>query len=118
MGAPGTNWFLVDAANRWVPGQPYAGLTHYLAVAGYSVQGKDNGKWRERRAYRLYRMIGEGRGDVWGDGVVPVDSQKLEGAETMVLHNVHHSLRVSRQWYGGSKEIIRQWWPKGPHDGR
>jgi pimeloyl-ACP methyl ester carboxylesterase len=114
--APGTDWFLVDAANRWVPGGPYAELTSYHTVVGCSIKGRRRGSLKERRAFRIYRMIGESRGDVWGDGVVPVDQQRLDGAETLVLRNVSHSLKVGPNWNGGSRAVIREWWFAGATD--
>jgi hypothetical protein len=75
--------------------------------------GKSYGSLKERRAFRLYRMIGESRGDVWGDGIVPVDQQHLDGAEILVLRDISHSFKVSPNWYGGSKAIVMEWWQRG-----
>ena len=37
---------------------------------------------------------------------------RLDGAETLVLDGVTHSRRYGRDWYGGSREIVRRWWPQ------
>jgi pimeloyl-ACP methyl ester carboxylesterase len=110
-------WFVVDTANQLAPGTPYAERVRYLGVAGKYVHGRWPGNWREMRAFRLYRIVG-GRGDVWGDGIVPLHSAELDGAESVVLDGVAHSARVGRDWYGGSKEIIRRWWPRELADGK
>jgi pimeloyl-ACP methyl ester carboxylesterase len=106
----GTNWFLVDAANRLVPGTFHSNEVRYYSVAGQYVRGDAHGRFRERHAHRFYRLIGDGSGDVWGDGIVPVRCQQLVGAQRLLLEGVCHSPRIGRDWYGGSKAIIRRWW--------
>lgn len=116
-------WFLSDEANRLVPGTPYAGgighagRVRYRAVAGRYMQGRQKGSPKERRAFQFYRFFA-GQGDAWGDGLVPVQCARLNGAETIVMEGVAHSRRFGRDWYGGSKAIIRGWWPKGDTDAR
>jgi len=105
-----TGWFLTDTANRLAPGTPCAGQVRYRAVVGQHIQGREQGSYRERRAFRSYRFF-NGRGDIWGDGVVPIQCAKLHGAETPVLEGVAHSRKVSPDWYGGSKANIYRWWP-------
>lgn len=107
-----TGWFLSDEANRLVPGSPYAGRVHYRAVAGRSIQGRQQGNYRERRAFRTYQYFA-GQGTAWGDGIVPVECAALHGAEELILEGVAHSRKLGRAWYGGSKDIIRRWWPQG-----
>jgi pimeloyl-ACP methyl ester carboxylesterase len=108
----GTGWYLTDRANALVPGTPYAGRVYYHALAGHCIQGRNQGTYRERRAFRIYQIL-SGQGNAWGDGMVPVDCALLEGAERLVLEGVEHSRKVGRNWYGGSKAIIRRWWPDG-----
>jgi len=110
-----TGWFLSDEANRLVPGAVYADQIQYRAVAGRSIQGQRNGQFRERRAFRIYRNFA-GQGDIWGDGIVPVQCAGLDGAETLVLDGVAHSGKVDHHWYGGTKDIIRRWWLEGVRD--
>jgi pimeloyl-ACP methyl ester carboxylesterase len=104
-----TGWFLTDQANRRVSGAFYADRVRYRTVAGRFVQGQQNGRRKERRAFRTYRFF-FGRGDVWGDGTVPVPCAALPGAENLILDGIAHSVKSSRQWYGGSRAIIRRWW--------
>jgi pimeloyl-ACP methyl ester carboxylesterase len=104
-----TGWFFTDKANRLVPGTPYSGRVHYRTVAGRFLQGREEGSYRERRAFRTYSFF-DGQGDTWGDGMVPVQSARLDGAESLVLKGVAHSRKVSRHWYGGSRAIIHRWW--------
>jgi pimeloyl-ACP methyl ester carboxylesterase len=108
-------WFLADEANRLVPGAFYGKQVHYRTVAGRFVQGRRLGHRTERHAYRRYHFFA-GQGDLWGDGTVPLGCMTLDGAETVTLDGVGHSLRTSRDWYGGSVDIIRRWWPQRMQD--
>jgi pimeloyl-ACP methyl ester carboxylesterase len=105
-----TGWFLTDKANQLVLGAFYHRRVCYRTVAGRYIQGRRWGRYRERRAFRNYRFFAE-RGNVWGDGTVPLSSAGLEGAEPVVLEGVGHSRKTRREWYGGSKDIIHRWWP-------
>jgi pimeloyl-ACP methyl ester carboxylesterase len=110
-------WFLSDEANRLAPGAPYAGRIRYRAVAGRCLLGQERGSYAERRAFRAYQFF-DGQGDTWGDGIVPTQCSCLDGAETLVLDGVAHSARISGDWYGGSRAIVRRWWPREAGDGR
>ena len=101
-------------ANRLAAGSPYTPQVHYRTVAGRALQGRQNGRGPERRAWRNYSFF-VGRGNVWGDGTVPVESASLDGAEALVLEGVVHSLKFGRNWYG-EPGIIRRWWPGGRED--
>ena len=105
-----TGWFLSDEANRLTPGTAYAGTVTYHTVAGKYLRGSLRGNYRERRAFRAYRFF-VGRGDAWGDGIVPVSSAELPGAEAQVLDDVAHSRKLGPNWYGGSRRTITRWWP-------
>lgn len=107
-----TGWMLTDEANRLVPGTPYAGRVRYRAVIGHCLQGRKDGSPKERRAARIYRFF-TGQDDVWGDGLVPAQSAHLDGAENLILEDIAHSRKISGDWYGGSRAIIRRWWPIG-----
>jgi hypothetical protein len=112
-------WYLAAAANRLAPGTPHAPAIHYRTVAGRYLQGRPDGNYRQRQAYRAYRYLG-GDGTAWGDGVVPLDCTRLDGAEHLVLDGVSHSLKLGldRGWYAGSPAVVRRWWPPGAgHDG-
>lgn len=109
-------WFLADEANRMAPGTPYADRIRYLTVVGRWLQGSQNGSYRQQRAYQAYRFFSS-QGDAWGDGITPVESAGLDGAENLVLEGIAHSRKHDHDWYGGSKAIIRRWWPRGDgHD--
>jgi hypothetical protein len=97
----------------------------YLTVAGVAVEGKkDERKRAERKAaaaasegggrervedfaWRSYVQVC-GRGDVVGDGVVPLEAAHLEGAKQVNLKDVFHSINAPRAWYG-SEEVIDSW---------
>lgn len=111
-----TGWQLADEANRLVPGTPYAGTVRYLAVAGRAVQGHPHGSYVQRRAFRGYQYFSPWV-DAWGDGIVPLSSARLNGAETVVLDGVSHSRRYGRDWYGASRTIVHRWWPRSLRPG-
>jgi pimeloyl-ACP methyl ester carboxylesterase len=105
-----TGWFLADEANRLAPGAAYARRVSYQPVAGRAIQGHPEGEYRARRAFRSYQFFG-GQGDIWGDGTIPVHCATLDGVEALVLDGITHSRKYGAQWYGGSRTIIRRWWP-------
>lgn len=105
-------WFLSRIANRLAPGTPYADAVRYYAVAGRYLLGRQDGDYQQRRAFGSYRFF-TGQGHLWGDGVVPVQSAVLDGAEAIVLDGVAHSRKYGAHWYGSSKAVIRRWWPQG-----
>jgi hypothetical protein len=77
----------------------------HVCVAGKSIYGKRQlGSWF---AYSSYELTC-GRGDCWGDGVTPIASAHLEGAENLTLENVLHSPRSGKLWYG-SAEPLKAW---------
>jgi len=58
-------------------------------------------------AWRSYVQVC-GRGDVVGDGVVPLEAAHLDGAKQINLKDVFHSINAPRAWYG-SEEVIDSW---------
>lgn len=52
-----------------------------------------------------------GRGDVVGDGVVPLESSHLEGAKQVTLDGVFHSINAPDAWYG-SEGVVDSWLKK------
>lgn len=93
----------------------------YVCVAGRAVVGdKDAPKdTLARYAYSSYQQVtGEGHA-VMGDAVVPCDSCLLQGAATLILDNVYHSMarfgtfderHEGVAWYG-SDSVIDSWLP-------
>jgi pimeloyl-ACP methyl ester carboxylesterase len=112
----GNGWYLTAAANRLAPAATYAPRVSYHAVAGRLMKGDRHGTRLQRRAYRAYKYFA-GRGDVWGDGVIPVANAQLEGAQQVILDGIAHGRRTSADWYAGSQEIVRRWWPSGDGSG-
>ncbi len=94
----------LDFVNGHYPGA-FHPQVRYLCVAGKSVLGhRKLGTWF---AYSSYELTC-GRGDVWGDGITPVESAHLKGAENLTLENVIHSPRPGREWYG-SAGVLETW---------
>ena len=108
-----TGWHLTDEANRLVPGVPYADRVRYVTVIGRAVEAHPLGNHEQRRAFHGYQYFSPWN-DAWGDGIIPLSSAQLDGAQTVVLDGVTHSRRYGRDWYGASREIVRRWWPKPP----
>ena len=77
-------------------------------MAGQSLRGAARGTPRERMAYRTYRSI-SGRGDEWGDGLVPTSAALLRNAQHITLEGVAHFSIFGDVWYG-SEAIIPLWW--------
>lgn len=93
--------------DRRCPGAYCSPQVSYIALAGKSIKGKVKGSMREHVAYRVYRGL-QGRGDTWGDGLVPTESAKLEGAANATLPFVTHNLYLSEHWYG-SEGALNNW---------
>jgi len=96
--------------NKRYPGAYFAPDVEYIAVGGRSIFGDAHGDLRERHAYRIYHSM-VGRGDVWGDGLVPLECALLPGARHLVLDGVTHYKICGSPWYGESEEVIARWWP-------
>ncbi len=78
---------------------------NYICIAGKAVQGAKSTpqKWL---AYSSYELTC-GQGDAWGDGIIPIESAYLDGANNMAIDGVYHSPR-SGKWYG-SQEVVDVW---------
>lgn len=92
--------------------QNYPGAFHpqvrYRSVVGDSMRGRRWGSPAESWAFRSYELVA-GRGDLTGDGIVPLQSCYLPGADNLVLRGVRHGPYTSRaSWYGAA-EAIRHW---------
>jgi hypothetical protein len=111
-------------ADRVVPGPAFAPTTGYLTVASRSVVGRADGDRRARVAFGLYRSIHADAGAdaggaalagpdgaILGDGLVPVASALLPGAEAIVLDGIAHGQARHGAWYG-SDEALDVWWPR------
>lgn len=93
--------------NRKYPGAYYSPQVSYISLAGKSIKGKVRGSMREHVAYRVYRGL-QGKGDAWGDGLVPTESAKLEGAANTTLPFVTHNQYLGEHWYG-SEGALHNW---------
>lgn len=109
-----------DFANRVVPGPAFAPTTGYLAVASRSRVGRVAGDPGERVTFGLYRSVDAtavARPEAWpgggvdGDGLIPVESALLPGAEAIVLEGIAHGQARRGAWYG-SDEALDVWWPR------
>jgi len=100
---------------RRLPGAFFAPRVRYVVVAGRAVSGEPGGRSSGRRANWFYRQL-IGHGEVWGDGLVPVESALLEGAEEMVFDGVYHAPVFGSPWYG-SPEVVERWCCRAPPGG-
>ena len=97
----------IAEVNELFPGALHAGI-RYLSVAGAAADGASS----ERVRRRYERFTGDGR--VRGDGLVPVPSALLPGAEHLVLDDLYHNRLwggIGGRWYGSDRETIERWWP-------
>jgi len=102
--------------SRWVerhyPGAFFAPRVEYVSVAGKAIRGDLAGTGRERWVYRNHKNMC-GRGDTWGDGIVPVESALLRGSRQIVLDRVCHFSGFGARWYG-DRDVIPLWLEKSP----
>ena len=97
----------IAAVDELFPGALHENI-RYLSVAGAAVDGATVN--RARRRYE--RFVDDGR--VKGDGLVPVGSALLTGAEHLVLDDVYHGRSYAPRggrWYGSDRETVERWWP-------
>ncbi len=98
-------------ANAHVPGPCFAPTTAYLAVGSRYRTGRRDGTAAERRAWRGYRaMLGSDDPVIEGDGLIPLASALLPGAQHLVLDDAAHGQGLGRDWYG-SPRFVDRWWP-------
>jgi len=114
-----TRGALASVDNRF-PGAAEQNV-RYVTVAGdfagnkgleevYSRRGEGS---VERVSVTNYEAVG-GRGDMRGDGVIPIEFAHLEGAKQVTLEGVGHSINEagttspSKKWYG-SEEVVDSW---------
>ena len=100
------------ALRQWVeekyPGAYFDPDVRYVSVVGKAIRGNKRGSLKERRIHWFYKTLC-GRGDAWGDGVVPLPSALLKGSHHIVVDGLRHYSRFKHPWYG-TEESIRSWW--------
>jgi len=84
----------------------------YITVGGSAVLGVDKASrgTAEKESFISYKRLA-GRGDVLGDGIVPLSSAHLEGAAQITLPAAKHSIGTPSEWYGAD-DVIDQWLPE------
>ncbi|MBD2315080.1 lipase [Desertifilum sp. FACHB-1129] len=92
----------LDFVKNNYPGAFYPDL-RYVCIAGKAIFGQRR-NWFVYSSYRLTCGVG----DVWGDGITPVEAAHLEGAENITLDGVWHSPSNPGSWYG-SAQIMDRW---------
>jgi hypothetical protein len=115
LGSPHQNYGGVRRGgplSRWTeqhyPGAFFSPQVHYITVGGKWLRGSQFGTSLSRFVYNVYKDIC-GIGAVWGDGLIPVESALLAGAQHIVLDGVSHHAIFDKSWYG-SPETIPEWW--------
>ena len=93
----------LDFVNLSYPGAFYSDV-RYVCVAGKAVFGD---RWRSWLAYSSYQLTC-GQGNCWGDGITPIESAHLKGAENLTLDGAKHSPRRNSRWYG-SPDLLAKW---------
>ncbi len=98
----------ISEVNDLFPGALHAHIS-YLSVAGAAVDGASS----KRARGRYERFVEDGR--VQGDGLVPVSSALLPGAEALVLDDLYHGRLYAGfggRWYGSDQATVERWWPE------
>jgi alpha-beta hydrolase superfamily lysophospholipase len=90
------------------PGAFFSDQLAYLAVAGTiaSEQLRPRARRLTSRSYSAINNDPSSR----GDGLVPLSSALLAGAEQLVLEGVGHGGWFAQRWYG-SDDVLPQWVP-------
>ncbi len=78
-----------------------------VSVVCDKYHGNDKGSFVEKTCFKFYKSVQE-NGNVRGDGIVPVESCFLEGAENVTIADAGHLPTPHTRWYG-TKEGIKQW---------
>lgn len=116
---PDSRWgrHLADAgvrfANRHVPGAAFAPATGYVSVGSRLVAGRDDPHDPMARFFRtVYDDVlpQPGVEQVDGDGLVPVASALLPGAQHVILDDAWHGPARRASWYGQDAQVDA-WWP-------
>lgn len=96
----------LNFVNQTYPGAYYAEVD-YVCIAGKALYGERKlGQWL---AYSSYELTA-GSGNLWGDGITPIEAAHLSGATNLTFDQVRHSPRNPGLWYG-SPEILAAWIP-------
>ncbi len=96
-----------------VPGAYFAPRVGYVAVGSRAVVGTPDGDRWSRTADRCYRgvILAPEGARIEGDGLIPLESALLPGAEPIILDDVLHGFFVAGNWYGDA-DHVDAWWPR------
>jgi len=99
------------AMHHYPTGGSFPGV-QLITVVGQAIQGQE-GSFKSLDSFTasISYKANCGRGDVAGDGVVPLDVALLPGAKQVVLPGVHHLPKSGSgggTWYG-SPQVVQQW---------
>jgi len=78
-----------------------------VSVVSDAYQGALDKGLIEKVCYHFYMNV-VGEGNLAGDGIVPVTSCFLEGAENVTISGIEHLPTPHAKWYG-TKEGVEQW---------
>lgn len=92
----------LEFVNLTYPGAFYSDV-RYICIAGKAIFGD---RWKSWLAFSSYRLTC-GEGNTWGDGITPIVSAHLKGAENLIVEGAKHSPKTG-SWYG-SEHLIDQW---------
>jgi len=95
-------------AEYWARTSPIRKNVDIICIAGKKILGNRRGNFLQRRALAAYKRIG-GEGEVWGDGIIPVESALLPGANHIVLEDAAHYSPSGGAWYGKA-DVVSRWW--------
>ena len=89
--------------NRWItqryPRGTNVANVYYTSIAGKSINGNIQGSTKQHWVYRNYKSVC-GKGNVWGDGLIPVECALLADSAQVILDGVSHAQIFGSPWYG------------------
>ena len=96
--------------NRWIarnyPGGTNVPTVEYTSIAGKFICGKNRGSTKQHWVYQNYKSVC-GKGNVWGDGLIPVKCALLDDSEQIILEGVSHAQIFGKPWYGERAALER-----------
>jgi pimeloyl-ACP methyl ester carboxylesterase len=102
----------LDFVNTTYPEAFYQEV-RYVCLAGKAAYGEQSWQLAKWFTYKSYELTC-GQGNCWGDGVTPIQSAHLSGAENLILEGVMHSPKTAGRasgfhaWYG-SPQPLKAW---------
>lgn len=87
--------------------ETFFGKVPVVSLTSNAWEGKLGGSLSNVASYYFYESV-SGKGNLFGDGIVTVESCTLSGAENVVLEGIEHLPTPNTPWYG-AQVGVEQW---------